>query len=146
MFRRAPTALIVPLALASIPFISAAAQSQDSASTDSTAPLRAIYSEGQANKGAKTFAKSCEGCHAPFFFTGSRFDEAWAGRAVFELWDRIRSTMPGDNPGGLSPSQYTEVVAYILRLNGYPAGKDVLPTDAEALKAVIIDQRSRPPQ
>jgi len=120
-----------------------AALSQDSTDAGATT-LTAIYSDGQAKKGEKTFAKHCAACHETFFFTGARFDDVWAGHSAFDLWDRIQSSMPQDKPGSLSKQQYSEVVAYILRLNGYPPGKEALPTEPEALKNVMIDAKRSP--
>jgi S-disulfanyl-L-cysteine oxidoreductase SoxD len=41
--------------------------------------------------------------------------------------------MPQDRPGSLSAEEYADVVAYILRLNGRPAGERELPADAALL-------------
>lgn len=134
-------ALLVALTSVLVTPIRTTARAQDS--TSSAAPTQAIYSDGQAEKGKKTFGKSCAACHETFFFTGIRFEDAWVGHPVFELWDRIQSTMPQDKPGSLSKQQYADVVAYILKLNGYPAGKDALPGDPEALKMIVIEARPK---
>jgi mono/diheme cytochrome c family protein len=121
----------------------AAARAQDSTQADTTTPA-AIYSDGQAKKGEKTFAKHCAACHERFFFTGARFDDAWVGHPAFDLFDRIQSSMPQDKPGSLSKQQYAEVVAYILKLNGYPPGKEALPSEPDALKTVMINPKPKP--
>ena len=46
--------------------------------------------------------------------------------------------MPNDKPGKLSRGQYAEIVAYLLELNGFPAGKTPLPSDDEKLKQIQI--------
>jgi len=51
--------------------------------------------------------------------------------------------MPDDNPGGLSVQQYTDVVAYIFKINGIPAGTDSLSSDPEALRQIRIE--AKPP-
>ena len=51
--------------------------------------------------------------------------------------------MPDDNPGGLSVQQYTDVVAYIFKINGMPAGTDSLSSDPEALRQIRIE--AKPP-
>jgi len=98
-----------------------------------------VYSESQARKGAETFRKNCAECHAPRSHAGTAFRHAWSGRPLFELYDLIRRTMPSDKPGGLSRGQYAEIVAYMLRLNGLPAGQRALPTDEDALRAILIE-------
>ena len=47
--------------------------------------------------------------------------------------------MPKDDPESLSVAERAQVVAYLLKLNGLPAGKTELPTDAEALKKIKIE-------
>jgi hypothetical protein len=54
----------------------------------------------------------------------------------------MSTTMPEDNPGSLKPQQYADVVAYFLKLNGYPAGKTEL-TGPEALKTIKLDKKGR---
>jgi alcohol dehydrogenase (cytochrome c) len=48
----------------------------------------------------------------------------------------IATLMPVDNPGSLSKTQYTQVLAYILAENGYPAGTTAL--DAAHLDDVAL--------
>jgi hypothetical protein len=48
---------------------------------------------------------------------------------VADLVGRIRSTMPMDNPGALSTSTVTDVVAYLLQQNQMPTGSSDLPVD-----------------
>jgi hypothetical protein len=52
---------------------------------------------------------------------------------VGDLFEHISTNMPQDNPGSLSAAEYASIVAYILQLNGRPAGDEELPTDAELL-------------
>ena len=60
------------------------------------------------------------------------------GRAVGDLFGRIRISMPQDKPGSLGRQQAAEVVAYILSFNKAPAGPTELPADADALKTITI--------
>jgi len=46
--------------------------------------------------------------------------------------------MPNDKPGKLSRGQYADIVAYLLELNGFTAGKTPLPSDDEKLKQIKI--------
>jgi len=47
-------------------------------------------------------------------------------------------TMPESNPGGLSPDQYADILAFLLRMNNYPEGEDELPADPAVLANVPI--------
>ena len=58
------------------------------------------------------------------------------GRTVYDLFKRLRTTMPDDNPGGLSDEEYARVIAYILKLNGFHPGTDSLSTDTTAMKLI----------
>ncbi|HLH91787.1 MAG TPA: hypothetical protein VKX28_25445 [Xanthobacteraceae bacterium] len=42
----------------------------------------------------------------------------------------VVTSMPRDNPGSLSPTQYADVLAYLLAADCYPAGRKQFPTTA----------------
>ena len=54
------------------------------------------------------------------------------------LFERVRMTMPEDGPGRLSDREYSDVVAYMLDRNDYPAGETELPADKAALDRIMI--------
>jgi hypothetical protein len=66
----------------------------------------------------------------------------WIGRTVFDLFKLLKTTMPEDNIGGLTDEDYTRVIAYILKLNGFPAGTDSLSADSVAMKGIRIGSDS----
>jgi mono/diheme cytochrome c family protein len=108
------------------------------ASIDAQAPKTVndgVYSSGQAGRGQALFQSICTTCHAPDRFTGAEFVSAWSGKPVVELFKAVQ-TMPEDNPGSLTPQQYSDVIAYFLQLNKYPSGADELKGDAAALGAI----------
>lgn len=98
----------------------------------------AIYSESQARRGQSTYRRHCVECHTAAAYSGAAFRRIWGGKSPFDLWEQIRTTMPEDTPGFLKPEEYADIVAYLLFLNGYPAGPDELPADAEKLKQLRI--------
>jgi hypothetical protein len=51
--------------------------------------------------------------------------------------------MPDNNPGGLSRSQYADIVSYLLQLNGMPAGNLPLSSDMKLLERIRIAGWSR---
>ena len=81
---------------------------------------------------------TCTACHDTARFTGSDFLAGWTGKPLHALFDHVTTTMPEDNPGSLKPQQYADVVAYFLKLNGYPAGKAELQDQADALKGIAV--------
>ena len=100
--------------------------------------LEGVFTAAQAARGERTFDEVCAGCHDPGEFAGARFRLGWVDRSVGELFDIISTLMPEGDPGSLSPGEYAAVVAYLLQLNGYPAGETPLPANLSALQALEI--------
>lgn len=111
-----------------------------SAPARASAPPRSVgdgvYTMRQASLGRRRFEQTCQACHRPREFRGSAFQAAWRGRTVGDLLQVLLDTMPPDDPGGLDPEYYADVVAYFLSLNGYPSGEEDLPADPRALGEV----------
>lgn len=95
----------------------------------------AFYTEEQARRGQRAFRRVCSECHYTSEFKGPVFTDAWERRTARDLYRELRRTMPDDNPGGLPRQTYVDVMAYMLELNGYPAGSDELPPDEEVLRS-----------
>lgn len=100
-----------------------------------------VYSEAQAARGQKAFSATCTACHDTARFTGPDFVNNWAGQPLHALFDTVSATMPEDNPGSLKPEEYTDIIAYFLKLNGYPAGADELKGEAAAMKAIKMEAK-----
>jgi hypothetical protein len=58
---------------------------------------------------------------------------------VGELFDRIRISMPPTNPNDVTPKEKVEIVAYLLKEGGFPAGTTDLPATVDALKAIKFE-------
>jgi S-disulfanyl-L-cysteine oxidoreductase SoxD len=98
-----------------------------------------VYTAAQAGRGADVYAGMCRSCHAPASHSGPTFARTWNGRTLGELFRYVSEQMPKNDPGGLAPDQYADVLAYLLRMNAMPAGAAELPADAAALAAIRID-------
>lgn len=96
------------------------------------------FTQDQVTRGELAFQSYCLSCHAPTFHTGDQFRHSWFGRTLYDYFKVVKTTMPEDNPGGLKDHEYTLVIAYILKLNGYPTGTDSLPSDSLELKRIRI--------
>ena len=103
-----------------------------------------VYTEAQAARGADGFAGHCASCHgaglggtgeAPAL-AGAHFLSDFDGLTLGDLFDRIRTSMPQDNPGSLTREQYADILAYILKANAVPAGTRELDRRSEYLKAI----------
>ena len=106
--------------------------------------LDGSYTAAQAERGQAQFSQNCAACHgsgltgngeAPAL-VGGEFISNWAGLTLGELFERIRTTMPQDNPGKLSRAQYADILSFILKSNGYPAGQKEMDQRTEFLKAI----------
>ena len=100
--------------------------------------LDGVFTEAQASRGEATFRRVCSACHDTGEFTGGRFRLTWVGQSAGDLFDTIATLMPEGDPGSLTPAQYAAVVAYLLQVNGYPAGETDLPTSLSALRGLEI--------
>jgi cytochrome c1 len=103
--------------------------------------MTGVYTREQADRGAQVYATSCGQCHTMGQHSGSRFAAAWHNRKLYDLWYIVRTTMPVDEPGGLSDQEYLDVIAYMLRLNGIPAGTSPLDDNPATLKGLQIEVR-----
>ena len=101
-----------------------------------------VYKEDQAARGDTVFQRTCLSCHTPTFNADEHFRMNWIGRTVYDLFKLLKTTMPEDNIGGLSDDDYTRVIAYVLKLNGFPAGADSLSSDSLAQKRIKIGSDS----
>jgi mono/diheme cytochrome c family protein len=111
----------------------------------SGAQQSAPYTLAQAAAGGKVFAQSCASCHganlqgvsAPAL-TGASF--AHANLSISQLRTIVTTQMPLNAPGSLSPSQYAEVMAYLLQydcITPASGGKTPFPTHDEPAFAKI---------
>jgi mono/diheme cytochrome c family protein len=123
-------------ALLTVPALAVAQQS----GTDSLRSTRiGVYSSAQARRGSDLYALNCQSCHTPASHAGPTFVAKWEGRALSELFGYVRSAMPKSDPGSLTQREYILVLAYLLKLNGMPAGPEELPGDSLALTRIRID-------
>ena len=91
--------------------------------------LEGIYTPAQAERGAQVFANICSECHETVEWEDELFLARWEGEAIYRFWHYIFERMPhGSTPYSLPRQSVTDVVTYILQLNGVPAGDTELGT------------------
>jgi hypothetical protein len=133
---------LLPTFFLAVAIGSARAQdSSASAPTNGRSVLKGVFTDGQAARGDNEHQSFCTSCHSTTNYVSAAFTKAWVGRTVFDLFDQLRTTMPDDSPGSLSQQQYVDIVAYILKINGFPSGTDSLSTDPEALRVIKIEAK-----
>jgi len=109
-----------------------------------------IYTDAQATRGEAIYAKSCASCHGASLegsgqappLADKDFATEWDDQPLSDLFERIRTTMPGDAPGTLKPSEVADVLAFVLKKGGHTGGSVDLPADAAALKDVRFRKTS----
>lgn len=107
-----------------------------------------VYTDAQSERGAAAAKTGCAACHGRTMkggmlgpsVVGDTFKGNYDGRPLGELFDKIKMTMPQNNPGTLTPETTADLVAFILKLNEFPAGEAEVPVDADALNKITFKQ------
>ncbi len=127
------------------------ASSQQTPATSSTESSPSvwdgIYTDEQAKRGGALYLEKCAKCHMPDLTGGetapalasSDFKSNWSGLSVDDLFERIKISMPQDDPGGLSRQQTADILALLLSKGGFPVGKIELAREAEILKRIKFE-------
>lgn len=106
-----------------------------------------VYTKEQAKRGADLYSRECSSCHGTEL-TGNDEATPLAGPAFLANWDtltlgdlseRIRVSMPPNNPGKLSRQQIVDILSHVLSANSFPAGKVELDPKTESLKQIRIE-------
>jgi len=108
------------------------ARAQESAKTVADG----VYTDAQAARGAAAYDAVCIGCHRADLggntgpaLKDQRFAREFAGKDLKTLFTKV-TTMPRNAPGSLGDNVYVDLVAHLLRENGFPAGSQELTSDA----------------
>ena len=117
------------------------------------APARTVWSgvftADQATQGKALFETKCAICHGAELnggemappLAGAGFVANWQGTSVGDLFTRIHTTMPANDPGSMNNAETAQVLAYILSFNQFPAGSAALPSDDASLGQIGITDK-----
>ena len=105
-----------------------------------------VYTEAQSKRGETTYLAMCGNCHGAELegadmsppLAGATFSSNWNELTMGDLAERIRISMPADRPGSMTRAQIAEVMAFMLKANGYPTGETELPQEIPLLKQIRI--------
>ncbi|MEO7414354.1 MAG: cytochrome c [Opitutaceae bacterium] len=105
-----------------------------------------VYSKEQVVRGRRNYNALCARCHGEALGGGEDspalvekdFLKSWYGKSLGELIEYTREEMPSDGPGKVTRKQSTDMTAYVLSMNGFPAGETELPPDLEVLNQIAI--------
>jgi mono/diheme cytochrome c family protein len=159
------TRLAVVAALAGVAFFlplrAQSAHRSDAGSTGAATSRRllsqtvwdSVYTAEQATRGDSLYKLTCVKCHGPELaggddgapLAGKLFLGNWTGLPLNELYEKIRTTMPSDNPKTVPPEQLIDILAFVLSKNSFPAGTKLLTTDSTLLKDIkFLQDRPAP--
>ncbi len=111
-------------------------------------PKEGVYTAVQADQGKATYDAKCASCHGSMasftpdmapLLNDHMFQAGWKNRSLGELFERIRETMPQNEPGTLSPKDTANIIAYVLSANKLPPGSVELPEEVDGLKAIVLE-------
>lgn len=115
------------------------------------------YSPAQAQRGETQYKQQCAVCHGDALegdaqtergkqlnrvlppLSGDLFKGNWNNRPLSDLFDKVSRTMPRDDPGKISRADTADIIAYMLKFNGFPAGKAEMPADPSLLTDTLFE-------
>ena len=103
-----------------------------------------VYTAEQARRGAEAYAQACAECHGADLgggdmapgLAGVQFVYNWHGFSARDLFERLRVSMPPDQPNRVSRQEKADILAFMLEANGMPAGNAELASRAGPLGAI----------
>lgn len=110
-----------------------------------------VYTDAQADQGETLFKTHCVSCHGDTLGGGEQvpalrgvtFGATWEGVPLSDFFERMRKTMPPGKSGVVNRQEFASILAYLLKMNGMPAGDTSLASDPAAL-ASIVYRSNRP--
>lgn len=106
------------------------------------------FTSEQADRGEVRYNSDCQECHgddlkgglnggAPI--RGLAFEQKYEGLPASVMFSFMTSAMPPNAPGRYSETTYAELMAYILKRNGFQPGAP-LPSNLDELDQLIIEK------
>jgi mono/diheme cytochrome c family protein len=101
-----------------------------------------VYTDAQADRASGVFSQTCERCHTLTSqgtrpLSGDKFWEGYTQKTVGDLLTFVKTNMPNGQGGTLPATTYTDLVALILKSNGFPAGKTEVTPETVANVQII---------
>lgn len=145
--RPAPTTIRCLILAGALALTGAAGRAQESTKTVTDG----VYTDTQAARGAAVYDAACAGCHRVDLGGGTgpslkeqRFAQEFAGRDLKTFFAKV-ATMPRNAPASLGDNVYLDLVAHLLKENGFPAGAQELTTEALDVTRVVPGRPKPPP-
>jgi mono/diheme cytochrome c family protein len=126
----------------------AAGHAQPAGTNASRTVWDGVYTEAQGLRGEAQYKQSCASCHGQDLrgdgTAPSLLEESFAflfdDLTLRELMDRVQR-MPPDRPNSLPAQAYSDVLAFVLQSNKFPAGTQELAVEPDALDGIRITKK-----
>jgi len=109
-----------------------------------------VFTSAQAARGKAPFERSCARCHN-VELAGSQRGPALKGNVFWSkyendslgaLYGYVRDNMPQDGPSLVEDAVKADILAYIMSMNGMPAGSDELTADVRTLEGIKVAKKT----
>ncbi len=146
MARRYPTLLRAAAAAGMAGAVAlAVAPGRTEAQSATTSQWAGIYTQAQVGRGEPLYVENCQPCHGADL-AGTISAPALSGammaargeKSLADLFEYVQIFMPWNSPGGLSPAQNADILAFVFSKAGFPAGTSGLPVDRAAQERIRI--------
>jgi len=101
-----------------------------------------VYSEARAASGKRLYDAQCAGCHEDGSMgpglKGDDFLATWENKTLRVLYTRTQETMPADAPGTLQEQELLDLMAYLVRANGFAPGTTGFSTPGDLDTITIV--------
>ncbi len=114
--------------------------------TEGLNALSGIYTDEQVVEGEAIYSSGCASCHGKDArgteggspLVGSVFQSRWQDKSIGALFEITKRTMPKSTPASLDDKSYAALVAFMLKINNYPAGNKQLASGKEELDKILF--------
>jgi mono/diheme cytochrome c family protein len=101
-----------------------------------------VFTDAQAERATGMFNQSCSRCHTLSAegtrpLSGEKFWEGYTQKTVGDLLNFVKTNMPNGQGNTLPAAIYNDLVALILKSNGFPPGKTELAPETVANVQII---------
>jgi quinoprotein glucose dehydrogenase len=140
----------IPATASGTPSPAGSAARTEAVEPSGSAPTRdASSTSDKAQAGKVLYQAKCASCHGaeldgPTRLRGDAFRSHWDGKTARNLYSRIISTMPLDDPGSLSEPDALRIALYCLTVNGVQLGQQSIES-AAALNDIKLELSAKKP-
>ncbi len=107
-----------------------------------------VYTAGEADRGRDAAARLCGRCHGDDLkggqvhgLIGTPFFERWTNLRLLDVVSYIQTAMPHEHEFVVPAATTRDIVGYMLRESGIPAGRTEMAKDVNTQADILITRR-----